>query len=381
MPLAHSKLRIIHYLPLFLTAVCGAVELPKLQVTEVLSGLHRPTFVTNAGDDSQRLFVTEQTGTIRVIADGKLLEQPFLDISGKITRIDPLCCDERGLLSVAFPPGYAQSGRFYVYYTGDRNEIFISRFHVSADDPNRADPDSEEILQRFEHEYENHFGGQLAFKPADRKLYFSIGDGAGGGNPLRSAQNPNLPYGKVWRFDAEGGNLELEMYSLGLRNPWRFSFDRLSSDLFIGDVGEDRWEEVNRQPHGAVGLNFGWSAFEGPRCFEASECGKPGFTPPLFAYDHNTGCSVTSGYVYRGWLSAELQGTYLHGDFCRGKIWGTVRVGEGWSTQLLLDENGHNWSAFGEDEWGEVYVLDYVPGTLYHVEIATEPPPDPEENL
>ena len=329
-----------------------------------------------------RLFVTEQTGTVRIVtADGQLLQTPFLDISSKITHLDPICCDERGLLSVAFPPGYAQSGRFYVYYTGDRNEIFISRFRVSADDPNRADPESEEVLHRFEHQYDNHFGGQLQFNPNDHRLYVSIGDGAGGANPLRSAQDPNSPYGKVWRFDPEGGNLDLQLFSLGLRNPWRFSFDRVAADMWLGDVGEDKWEEVNRQPHGMVGANFGWSAWEGPRCFEEAECGKPGFTPPVFAFDHNTGCSVTSGYVYRGWMFAPLEGTYLNADFCRGKIWGTVPDGEGWKTQLLLDENEHNWSAFGEDEWGEIYVFDYIPGTLYHVEVATDPaPPESEEN-
>jgi glucose/arabinose dehydrogenase len=372
-------LKKLHLIAPFFLAALQAAELPKLQVTQLVTGLHRPTFITNAGDGSNRLFVTEQEGTIRIISEGKILDEPLLDISGKVTRIDPICCDERGLLSVAFPPNFAQVQRFYVYYTGDRNEIFISRFHINAENPNRADVESEEIMFRFEHEFENHFGGQLAFNPNDHKLYFSIGDGAGGGNPLRSAQDLDVPYGKVWRVDAEGGSLEPELHSLGLRNPWRFSFDRLTADLYIGDVGENRWEEVNFQPHGMVGANFGWSAFEGPRCFEEAECDKPGFTAPAVAFDHNTGCSVTSGYVYRGWQSAALQGAYLYADFCYGKIWGAMQEDGHWTTQLLLEGgNDRNWSAFGEDEWGEVYALDYIPGAVYHVEVAVEAPP--EEN-
>ncbi len=370
-------------LPSFISVTClvslsisllGAVELPQLDVVELVTGLHRPTSITHAGDGSGRLFVTEQTGTVRVLADGNILETPFLDISGKVTRLDPICCDERGLLSVAFAPNFAQSQRFYAYYTGDRNEIFISRFRVSADDPNRADPDSEEVLFRFEHEFENHFGGQLAFKPADQKLYFSIGDGAGGGNPLRSAQNPDLPYGKIWRVDAEAGATELELFSLGLRNPWRFSFDRLTGDTYIGDIGEDKWEEVDFQPHGVTGANFGWSVFEGPRCAEEADCGKEGFTAPAISYNHVTGCSVTGGHVYHGGESAPLQGVYLYGDFCYGKIWGAIREDGEWKTELLFEDNAKNWSAFGENEAGEIYVLDYIPGTVYRVKPAADRP-------
>ena len=355
-------------MPLLLP-IAVAAELPQLRVTEVVKGLRRPTLVTNAGDGSGRLFVTEQTGTIRVIADGKLLETPFLDLSGKVTRIDPLCCDERGMLSVAFPPNFTDSRRFYVYYTGDRNEIFISRFLVSVDDPNRADPGSEEILFRFEHQYDNHFGGQLAFNPVDRKLYVSFGDGSGGGGtPPGSSQIQSVPFGNVWRVDAEGGSRELELFSMGLRNPWRFSFDRLTGDMYLGDVGENSWEEVDRQPYGTVGANFGWSYFEGPSCFEKANCDKPGLTKPIISYPHDIGCSVTSGYVYRGKELAQLQGAYLYGDFCEGKIWGATQDGDEWTNLLLFEDNSKSWSAFGEDQAGEVYGLDYLNGTLYRIQ-------------
>jgi len=205
------------------------------------------------------------------------------------------------------------------------------------------------------------------------------GIGAGGGNPLRSAQNPESPYGKIWRFDAEGGATTLELYSLGFRNPWRFSFDRLTSDLYVGDVGEDSWEEVNYQPHGSVGLNFGWSIFEGPFCREEADCRKDGLTAPILAFSHESGgCSVTGGYVYRGGESAALQGAYLYGDFCYGKIWGAARDENGdWKSQLLFEDNGRNWSAFGEDESGRIYVIDYLPGTVYRVQVAAD---RPEEN-
>ena len=354
-----------------------AVELPYLQITEVVTGLHRPTSLTNAGDGSNRLFITEQTGTIRIVADGKLLDRPFLDIQDEITGLDPLCCDERGLLSMAFPPDFASSGRFYVYYTSDHNEIHISRFHVSADDPNRADPHSEEVLFRIAHEYENHFGGQLAFHPFDHKLYVSLGDGAGGRNPLHTAQDPGSPFGKIWRWDAEGGAGDLELFSLGLRNPWRFSFDSQRGDLYVGDVGEDKWEEVDFQPHGMVGANFGWSILEANQCFDKPECSTKDLIAPAISFDHNTGCSVTGGNVYRGEEFAGLQGVYVYGEFCYGKIWGAVKEADGWTNQLLFEEEGRNWSAFGVDEAGEHYAMDYLPGTIFRIGVAVDHP-EPE---
>ncbi len=243
----------------------------------------------------------------------------------------------------------------------------VSRFRVKEDNPDQADPDSEEVLFRFEHKYDNHFGGQLAFHPIDHKLYVSFGDGAGGKNPLNSAQDPAHPFGKIWRWDAEAGADELELFTLGLRNPWRFSFDRLTGDLFIGDIGEDKWEEVDHQPFGMVGANFGWSVLEANTCLTDPDCSREGFRAPAIAYDHNTGCSVTSGYVYRGQNITELQGRYLYADFCFGKIWSAEKKGDEWETELLQEEFDRNWSAFGEDEAGELYVLDYLPGTVYRI--------------
>lgn len=195
----------------------------------------------------------------------------------------------------------------------------------------------------------------------------SFGDGAGGKNPLNSAQDPAHPFGKIWRWDAEAGADELELFTLGLRNPWRFSFDRLTGDLFIGDIGEDKWEEVDHQPFGMVGANFGWSVLEANTCLTDPDCSREGFRAPAIAYDHNTGCSVTSGYVYRGQNITELQGRYLYADFCFGKIWSAEKKGDEWETELLQEEFDRNWSAFGEDEAGELYVLDYLPGTVYRI--------------
>ncbi|MCC6537434.1 MAG: PQQ-dependent sugar dehydrogenase [Bryobacterales bacterium] len=357
-----------------LLAAATVAAQTKIEFSEVVTGLHRPTFLTHAGDGSGRLFVTEQTGTVRIIHEGAVLATPFLDISAKVTPLDPICCDERGLLSIAFPPNFAQRQHFYVYYTGEANLIHISRFRVKEGNPNEADPDSEEVLFRFQHEFYNHFGGQLAFHPIDQKLYVSFGDGAGGKNPLGSAQDPVHPFGKVWRWDAEAGAEELELYSLGLRNPWRLSFDRVNGDLFIGDIGEDKWEEIDYQPFGRVGANFGWSVLEGNHCLTDPECSHEGFDAPAIAYDHNTGCSITSGYVYRGQEHAAWQGRYFYADFCYGKVWSAEKSGDEWQTDLMQEEINRNWSAFGEDEAGELYVLDYLPGTVYKISPKTSEP-------
>lgn len=383
--------RIWYALCLPLLCACGLIAqtLPQLTLGDaIVAGLSRPTSLTHAQDGSGRIFVTEQTGTIRIISkDGHVQEDPFLDISDRVTPIDPLCCDERGLLSVAFPPGFASSRRFYVYYTGEANEIRVSRFQVREDDPNRADPTSEEVVLRVEHKYENHFGGQLAFHPLDHKLYVSLGDGAGGGNPLRSSQDPENIFGKVWRWDVEGGATDLELYTLGLRNPWRFSFDKLTGDLYIGDVGDDTWEEVDYQPYGMVGANFGWSVLEGNQCFEDAECDKSAYRAPAAVYNHaEDGCSVTGGLVVRGGDYAPLQGAYLYADFCQGKIWGMVKSAEdeSFTPELLFKEDGRTFSAFGEDEDGAVYVIDYLTGAVHRIGIAdtaqTAPARQPLEN-
>jgi len=350
-------------------AVASVTAQTKLEFSQVAAGLHRPTYLTHSGDGTGRLFVTEQTGLVRILLkDGAVLETPFLDISARVSPLDPIYCDERGLLSIAFPPDFGKLRQhFYVYYTGEANPPHISRFRVKEGNPNQADPDSEEVLFRFEHQFDNHFGGQLAFHPIDRKLYVSFSDGAGGKDPLGSAQNPAHPFGKVWRWAAEAGAEELAPYSLGLRNPWRFSFDRLTGDLYIGDIGEDKWEEVDHQPFGQLGANFGWSVLEANACLTDPNCSREGFAAPAIAYDHNTGCSVTGGSVYRGEEHAEWQGCYFYADFCFGKIWSAEKSGDKWQTELLQEETDRNWSAFGEDEAGELYVLDYLPGTVYRL--------------
>ncbi len=352
---------------------------PPVGLHRVAGGLRRPTTMTPAGDASGRFFVTEQEGIIRIVRDGAPLERPFLDISDRVTRIDLLCCDERGLLSVAFPPGFLEKQYFYVFYSDQENAINISRFHVRGD-PDAADPASEEPILRIEHNYENHFGGQLAFSPVDGMLYIAVGDGGGGGDPYGAGQDPGQLYGKILRLDVENGAATPEAVAMGLRNPWRFSFDSATGDLYIGDVGENAWEEINIRPVAETSVwNYEWSTYEGTRC-RVEDCAMTGGHPPIAQFSHDEGCSVTAGYVYRGGLFAELAGIHVFADFCRGSLWGVAWSGGEWHTELLVPETGLNFSTFGQDEQGELYVVEYITGEIYRIgppPALVTPPPEP----
>ncbi len=267
-------------------------EWPQLRFIKVLSGLTSPVHVTHAGDASGRLFIVEQRGKIRIAKDGALLSQPFLDIQSRVS-----CCGERGLLSVAFPPGYASKGHFYVNYTNTAGNTVIARYRITSN-PDVADPASETILLTVNQPYANHNGGQLAFGPRDGYLYIGMGDGGSSGDPQNNAQTPSALLGKILRIDVESGAAPYalppsnpflnnaayrqEIWATGVRNPWRFSFDRETGDLYIADVGQDKYEEVNVQPAASVGgENYGWNVTEGLHCYVQTTCSTTGFTLPV----------------------------------------------------------------------------------------------------
>jgi glucose/arabinose dehydrogenase len=339
---------------------------PGLQ--QVASGLAFPLYLTSPPDDD-RLFVVEKGGLIRIIQNGTLLEAPFLDVSGKVSG-----ADEQGLLGLAFPPDYASSGRFIVHYTDLENSTRLSMFRVSGD-PNRADPASEALVLGVKHPARSHNGGQITFGP-DGFLYLGLGDGGSrDGNDSGRGQSLGDLLGSIARIDVSGesgyrvppdnpfvgtAGARPEIWSYGFRNPWRFSFDRSTGDLYIGDVGESRWEEVDRATAaegGGRGLNYGWSRMEGDACMAAS-CDQSGITLPLVQYNHDEGCAVTSGYVYRGAAVPALQGQYVFGDFCQGWVRTFQATGNpGPPVDWPALRPGGTITSFGEDASGELYIL------------------------
>jgi glucose/arabinose dehydrogenase len=339
--------------------------------------LDLPVDVQNAGDGSGRLFVVEKPGRILIIQNGQLLAAPFLDIRGEVGSQNT----EQGLLGLAFHPNYAASGMFFVNYTDVNGNTVLAAFHVSAGDPNRADPATQVDLLHVHQPYANHNGGGLAFGP-DGYLYIGLGDGGSAGDPLRNGQNLNTELGKLLRINVDAGEPYSippdnpfassgglpEIWAFGLRNPWRFSFDRLTGDLFIGDVGQDSWEEVDFVPAGTPGgLNFGWSFYEADHAYHPNPPASASFTFPVTEYSHDFGCSISGGYVYRGAELPEWQGVYLFGDYCSGTVWGLIQSGPNvWQTQVLFN-TGARINTFGEDEAGELYLVDYNTGTLYRL--------------
>jgi glucose/arabinose dehydrogenase len=355
--------------------------MPMISLTGVSGGFVQPVHVTHAGDGSGRIFVAEQGGKIRILDNGSLLPASFLDISSRV-----ICCGEQGLLSVAFPPGYSAKRYFYVNYTRTPDgATVVARYRVSPNDANAADPASEEVVLTIPQPFPNHNGGQLAFGP-DGYLYIGMGDGGSGGDPFGLAQNTDNVLGKLLRIDVESGAVPYgvppgnpfvgmagyrpEIWALGLRNPWRFSFDRLTGELYIGDVGQGAFEEIDVQPAGSPGgQNYGWNIMEGANCYNSAICNTAGLTLPVATYDHSQGCSVTGGIVYQGAALPILQGIYLYSDFCSGRIWGLRKNGAGWDNAVLLAAQSPplNISTFGEDERGNVYVANYANGDLLKI--------------
>ncbi len=352
----------------------GFPEPAGYQWAAVVSGLNLAVDIQNAGDGSGRLFIVEKRGRILILQNGQLMPQPFLDIQSEVGSLHT----EQGLLGLAFHDKFSESGLFYVNYTDVNGNTVIARFQVSADDPNRADPVSEFDLLHVDQPYANHNGGGLAFGP-DGFLYIGLGDGGSAGDPLRNGQSVGTLLGKLLRIDvstpgnysipadnpfAAGGG-RAEIWATGLRNPWRFSFDRLTGNLYIGDVGQDAWEEVDFVPAGTPGgINFGWSFYEGTHIYQDQPPAGSTIIMPVAEYSHAEGCSVTGGYVYRGQALPEWQGVYFYGDYCSGNVWGLIQTGqETWESKLLF-QTGANITTFGVDETGEITFSDYKTGTI-----------------
>jgi len=353
---------------------------PNIQLEPILSGLNSPVAITHAGDGTGRLFITLQVGKV-IIYDGlQMLPTPFIDIGSLITT-----GSERGLLSVAFHPDYSATGFLYINYTDLNGDTSIARYRVSAD-PNVVDNSSAAILLTIPQPATNHNGGQLQFGP-DGYLYIGTGDGGFSGDPANNAQDLNSLLGKILRINVDAGspyaippdnpfvgnqNAKPEIWALGLRNPWRFSFDRLTGDLLIADVGEDNHEEVDfQQDSSGGGENYGWRLMEGTHCFNPNtDCNDGSLTLPVIEYDHSFGnCSITGGYRYRGTLLPSLTGIYLYADFCSGTIWGASQNASGnWTVEEMLN-TGLLISTFGEDEDGEIYLAHFsaTDGAIYKV--------------
>ncbi len=355
-------------------ALGPAASAQVVELEQVASGLTMPLGLTHAGDGSGRLFILQQGGRVLIHDGSALSPEPFLDLTSVVS-----CCGERGLLGLAFHPDYRRNGRLFVNYT-EGGETVISELSVSAD-PNRADAGSERELLRFAQPFSNHNGGHLAFGP-DGFLYIASGDGGSGGDPQNNGQSLGTLLGKILRIDvdrgapygippgnpfAAGGGAD-EIWAYGLRNPWRFSFDRKTGDLYIGDVGQNRIEEIDFQrASSGGGENYGWRRMEGAQCFEpAAGCDDGTLTLPVLQYDHGQGCSVTAGFRYRGPEADTLPRFFVFGDFCSGRIWGgrADRAGN-WRMRLLRDTNLAI-SSFGEDQSGHLYVVDYG-GAVYRL--------------
>jgi glucose/arabinose dehydrogenase len=357
----------------------------RLELEPFAAGLEAPLLLTNAGDGSGRAFVVEQSGRIRIVQKGHLRPSPFLDISDRIVS-----GGEQGLLGLAFHPDFSSNGRFFVDYTDLNGDTVVAEFHVSAGAPNRADPGSERMLLGFDQPAANHNGGDIAFGP-DGYLYVASGDGGSEGDPNGYGQRLDTLLGKLLRIDVDHrtatsgyvvppdnpfvgrAGARPAIWALGLRNPWRFSFDRGTGDLWIGDVGQGTFEEIDHVVSNRAGLNYGWKVMEGRSCYEPnSGCDMSGLTLPVAVYDHGHGCSVTGGYVYRGSRWPALQGAYLFADYCSGTIWSLDGRRPSARPPVVMLETGRAISSFGEDESGELYVTDLGQGEVLRI-VAPSP--------
>ncbi|MCH7760560.1 PQQ-dependent sugar dehydrogenase [candidate division TA06 bacterium] len=350
----------------------------KIKLDLVASGFQLPTYLTHAGDGSGRIFVVEKPGQIKIIKEGEVLSNPFLDIASQVRSRE----SERGLLSVAFHPNYRENGRFFVNYSNLEGNTVIAEYMI-GDHPDQANTKSERIFLTIKQPASNHNGGGLEFGP-DGYLYIGMGDGGAAADPWGNAQNTETFLGKMLRIDVDGDDpygipevnpfigmegYRPEIWAYGLRNPWRYSFDAETGDLYIADVGQYKWEEIHVQPAKSPGgENYGWDILEGFNAFELPEgYDLDQLTMPVLEYDHDLGCSITGGYVYRGKKYPSSTGTYFFSDFCAGTIWGLKKNSKGeWEWAEFLDTQLAV-SSFGVDEEGEIYVLDYNEGTVYQL--------------
>jgi glucose/arabinose dehydrogenase len=347
------------------------------QLIPFASGLTSPVGITNAGDS--RLFVVNQRGYIQIISsDGTVNPQPYLDIHHRIVY-----AGERGLLGVAFHPQYQTNGYFYVNYIGEGDSTHISRFKVGSTSPDIADSSSEVKLMTIFQPFPNHKGGDLCFGP-DGYLYIGLGDGGSSGDPGKRAQNPMDYLGKMLRIDVDHGNPYSipttnpflgstttlnEIWALGLRNPWRFSFDRLTGDLWIADVGQQIFEEIDMQPSNSKGgENYGWNCYEGDQPYNNTGCiSSDQMTFPVYIYTHNPECSITGGYVFRGSTSSAFYGHYFFADYCSDRIWTLHKSGDQWEKQDFGKFSGNGFSTFGEDASGKIYIAGIKSGKIYRI--------------
>jgi glucose/arabinose dehydrogenase len=353
-------------------------EAVTVAVSVVVDGLDSPVDVTNAGDGSGRIFVVEQPGRIRTVRDGALVDRPLLDIVDRISS-----GGEQGLLGLAFHPDYPTDPRLFVDYTDQDGNTVISQFTVTPSDPDVADAASETVLLRIEQPFGNHNGGAIVFGP-DGMLYIAMGDGGSGGDPQGNGRNLGTLLAKILRIDVDVPDGSSEQYVIppdnpfvdvadarpevwltGLRNPWRIRFDPPTGDLWIGDVGQNAWEEIDVARAGGSGLDFGWNVTEGFHCYQpAKGCDMTGLTPPVAEYGHDLGCAVIGGVVVRDQRQGELDGRYLFGDSCSDDLWMIDPTNDGPQDPILLTELGRGLSAFGEGEDGTVYATSNSNGEL-----------------
>jgi glucose/arabinose dehydrogenase len=352
----------------------------RLRLRPVVEGLSAPLALTYAGDSSGRIFVAEQGGRILWFRKGETETHEFLDLSDRT-----LPGGERGLLGLAFHPEYEDNGRLFVDYTDQAGDTVIEEFRAAPAGAARADPNSGRVLLTFDQPYANHNGGHLAFG-LDGYLYIASGDGGSGGDPHDYGQSLDTLLGKILRIDVDAreGNRPYstpsdnpfvdetgarpEIWAYGLRNPWRFSFDRVSQELWIGDVGQNVLEEINRAPSGDAGINYGWNELEGTECYEPTTgCSKEGTRLPVTQYSHEFGCSVTGGFVYRGSTFPALQGGYFFSDYCSGTLWAIPAGARPGRPPFELLETEYSISSFGEDEDGELYVTDLSAGAVFQL--------------
>lgn len=350
----------------------------EVALSQFASGLRSPVDLAHPDDGSGRLFVVEKAGRIKILKEGKVQEGSFLDIESRVGSQG----SEQGLLGLAFHPKFSENGRFFVNYTNLDGDTIVSEFGLT-DNSDRADAGSEKVLIKIDQPASNHNGGQIQFGP-DGYLYIGMGDGGSAGDPWGNAQNLDSLLGKLLRLDVDGEKpyaipadnpfkgrsaARPEIWAYGLRNPWRFSFDSETGDMYIADVGQNLWEEIDFQPGGSKGgENYGWNYTEGLYAYEMPGGYDPsGITFPIFEYDRKGGCSVTGGYVYRGKEFPSLLGTYLFTDFCTGKLWGLRKKdGGGWEWTMLLS-TGLQPSSFGEGQDGSIYILDYTTGRIFKI--------------
>jgi glucose/arabinose dehydrogenase len=356
----------------------GDAPIPPIALKEVVRGLSHPVHVTHAGDGSHRLYVVEQDGVIRVIERGRLLTQAFLDIRNRVNS-----GGEKGLLSVAFHPRHRENGLLYVNYTMRARGLHTIVAEFKRGTSGRVEPESERVLLKIKQPYGNHNGGQIAFAP-DGYLYVGMGDGGAANDPFDHGQNTRTLLGALLRIDVNRRsddepytvppdnpfvgqvNYVKEIWALGLRNPWRFSFDAVSGQLFLADVGQDDEEEINIIKKGG---NYGWNIMEGMSCTPGVviNCNKTGLELPIFAYPHPEGFSITGGFVYRGEAIPGLCGVYVYGDYVSQRIWGLRYDGHRVTQQRELLKTRHAISSFGEDETRELYVADHGGGKIMKI--------------